>query len=90
MRSPTSSSKIIRSALLLKGTVVSETIIKRRLIDEIRLKVYKSAKKPRLNPSMKAIRMLLPRLTWIGPLKTGEKFHFLMSQLCSSLHLASN
>ena len=39
VRSPTSSSKNtrIKSALLLKGTVVSKTILKRRLIDELGL-----------------------------------------------------
>ena len=56
VRSPTSSSKKIRSALLLKGTVASTATVKRRLADEFGLKAYKPAKKPRLTPSMKAKR----------------------------------
>ena len=54
--SPTTSSKKIRSALLLKGTVASTSTIKRRLADNFGLKAYKPAKKPRLTPSMKAKR----------------------------------
>ena len=54
VRSPTSSNQKIRSALLLKGTVVSKTIIKRCLTNDFRLKAYKSAKKPGLTSSMKA------------------------------------
>ena len=48
VRSPTSSSKKIRSALLLKGTVASTATVERRLADEFGLKAYKPAKKPRL------------------------------------------
>ena len=88
VRSPTSSTKKMRSALLPKGTVVSKTTTKRRLTDEFGLKVYKSNKKPRLIPSMKA--MILARLTWFGLQRAEEKFYFLDSQLCSNLHLASN
>ena len=90
VRSPTSSSKKIRSALLLKGTVASTATVKRRLADEFGLKAYKPAKKPRLTPSMKAKYMRLQKLTSIGLQKTGEKFGFLMSQLCSSLRVASD
>ena len=45
-----------RSALLLNGTVVNKTTIKRRLTDEFGLKAYKPAKKPRLTPSIKGKR----------------------------------
>ena len=56
VRSPKSSTKEMRSALLVKGTVVSKTTIKHHLTNEFELKTYKSAKKPRLNPFIKAIR----------------------------------
>ena len=56
VRSPTTSSKKIRSALLLKRTVASTSTIKHRLADEFGLKAYKPAKKYRLTPSMKAKR----------------------------------
>ena len=54
VRFSTSLSKKFTSALLLKGTVVNETTIKRCLTDKFGLKAYKAAKKPRFTPSMKA------------------------------------
>ena len=54
-RSPTSSCKKIRSALLLKGTDVHRTTIGRRLVNEFGLKSHKPAKKPR---PMKAKRVI--------------------------------
>ena len=56
MSSPTSSSKKIRLALLLKGTDVSITTIKRRLNNQCGIKAYKPTKKRRLTSSMKAKR----------------------------------
>ena len=79
----------IKLTLLLKGTVVSKTTIKRHLTDKFGLKAYKCNKKSRLILSIKAKNMLLPRLTWVGSLKTRGKLYFLMSQLCCSLHLTS-
>ena len=44
-------------ALILKGTDVYRTIINRRLVYDFNLKAFKSAKKPRLTPAMKAKRL---------------------------------
>ena len=55
VRSPTSSCKKIRSALLLKGTDVHGTTIRRRLVNEFGIKSHKPAKKPR---PMKAKRVI--------------------------------
>ena len=54
--SQTSSCKKIRSALL-KGTGVYRTTVSRRLVHDFNLKAFKSAKKPRLTPAMKAKRL---------------------------------
>ena len=54
VRSPTSSCKKIRSALLLKGTDVHRTTISRRLVNEFGLKSHKPVEKPRLTEAMKA------------------------------------
>ena len=56
VRSSTSSCKKIKLALLLKGTVVSKTTMKRCLTDKFGLKAHKPAKKPGLASSMKAKR----------------------------------
>ena len=45
-RSPTSSCKKIRSAVLLKGTTVYRTTVRRRLVHDFNLKALKPAKKP--------------------------------------------
>ena len=47
VRSPMSSCKKIRSALLLKGTDVHRTTIGRRLVNEFGIKSHKPAKKPK-------------------------------------------
>ena len=58
VRSPTSSCKKIRSALLLKGTDVHRTTIGRRLVNEFGLKSHKPVKKPRLTEAMKAKKVI--------------------------------
>ena len=57
MRSPTSSMKKIKAELLRRGRKVSHMTVSRRLSKEFNLKSYKSAKKPRLTPAMKAKRL---------------------------------
>ena len=76
VRSSTRSSKNIRSALLLKGTVVSKTTIKRRLTDEFGLIAYKPAKKPRLTPSMKAKRYACTKAHMDWTTENYRKFLF--------------
>ena len=57
VRSPTSSLKKIRAALLGKGTDVHITTVSRRLRFNFGLKSYKPARKPRLTPLMKSKRL---------------------------------
>ena len=57
MRSPRSSSKKMRSALLAHGTDVSSKTVKRRLTKDFGLKAFKPAKKKRLTPAMKLKRL---------------------------------
>ena len=59
VRSLTSSCKKIRAALLLKGTDSHYTTVSRHLVNDFNLKVFKPAKKSRLNLAIKAKRLLL-------------------------------
>lgn len=57
VRSPTSSCKKIRSALLQKGTDVHRSTVSRRLTKEFGLQSHKPARKPLLTKTMKAKRV---------------------------------
>ena len=57
VRSATSSTKKLQAALLQKDTRVTQMTISRRLSREFNLKSYKSTRKPRLTPVMKAKRL---------------------------------
>jgi transposase len=57
VRSPMSSCKKIRSALLQKGTDVHRSTVSRRLTKEFGLKSHKPARKPLLTKTMKAKRL---------------------------------
>ena len=57
VRSPRSSSKKMRSALLAHSTDVSSKTVKRRLTKDFGLKTFKPAKKPHLTPAMKLKRL---------------------------------
>ena len=57
LRSSTSSTKKLDTALLRKGTRVTQMTISRRLSREFNRKSYKPARKPRITPVMKAKRL---------------------------------
>ena len=52
-----SSASKIRCVMLAKGVDISRRTVSRRLVIDFGLKARKSAKKPRLTPSMKANRL---------------------------------
>ena len=87
--SSTTSSKKIRLGLLLTGTVVSTSTIKRGLSDEFGIRGYKPTRKPRSTLFMKAKRYAFAKdhLDWTAV--NGGRYYFPTNQLFNNLHRES-